>query len=436
MRNLKKSKYGIQILFGIMVLMNFFVIPSEAKAKAVYGITGEEFFAMLQPAIQQLEEETKDEETYGNLESYMIKIEPKKRLNRAEAICIVNQIDQHYSGNFKDNDLYRNIAINNRIGDISQFPMEIQANLLEAYGKGIIVGKSKGMYTGKRELDLEAPVTRKAANLLIERLVDPTKRRNISFDGQVIRTTNLPKNYKSYPYVLEGYPNEFYEMDFRYNRTMHSTKPKKGYDYIPPIDMANSKYMDQQKFEKLKKEYEVATKNLALKLNYDYRTSKKKWREDLASTYCYLGGKEAYKAKIKQIREYQKQAEKNQLILKVEVIATDPGTLYYAVVGDYHVRCYVKFKVVHAKNVPTMESDKQNEIIFSQRTSIKNLAKGNVVQGYFDISLYPYTNQAINDEKVGVLWDVISDDKYRIKNWKPEDYYGEEAKSGYFVDSI
>lgn len=30
--------------------------------------------------------------------------------------------------------------------------------------------------------------------------------------GRKIRTTNLPKNYKDYPYILEDIPNEMYEM--------------------------------------------------------------------------------------------------------------------------------------------------------------------------------------------------------------------------------
>lgn len=46
----------------------------------------------------------------------------------------------------------------------------------------------------------------------------------MSEDGQKIRTRNLPQNAEDFPYILEAYPNEFYEVMFdfmNYNASSH-----------------------------------------------------------------------------------------------------------------------------------------------------------------------------------------------------------------------
>ena len=266
------------------------------------------------------------------------------------------------------------------------------------------------------------------------RLLEQKKRREISFDGQVIRTTNLPKNYKSFPYVLEGYPNSFYEMAFIYQRTMHSKKPVIGDQYIPPVNMSDPKYMDQYKFNLLKKGYSIVERNLWLKLNYDYRTCKKKWREELAKTYCHPSGKEGYQSGLSSIKEYQKKAQKNHVILKADVVTADPGTLHYSRVGGYYVRCYVKFKVISADFIPTVKSQKQNEIVFGDDVTISGLKKNKSIAFCFDYCINTCRDVFSDKEIVGIWWDMIGDEMYRVKQWKPEDSFGDKASTGYFVD--
>lgn len=44
--------------------------------------------------------------------------------------------------------------------------------------------------------------------------------------GLVIRTTNLPKNASDFPYILEGIPNEMYEMPFIWTNSKNFQTPK------------------------------------------------------------------------------------------------------------------------------------------------------------------------------------------------------------------
>lgn len=423
----------IRNIIGISVLIVTLMMPNTIFGKENFALTGEQFLELLKPVIAKFEKETGGREG-DSLENYLLPLNPKKKVSRAEAICMINQIDWYYRGDFQEEDKYTNIARYQRLGDLSNYSFEMQRNLMEAYGKGIVVGTSKGLYTGQRELELKKRITKTAFKKMKARLLEPKKRREISFDGQVIRTTNLPKNYKSFPYVLEGYPNSFYEMAFIYQRTMHSKKPVIGDQYIPPVNMSDPKYMDQYKFNLLKKGYSIVERNLWLKLNYDYRTCKKKWREELAKTYCHPSGKEGYQSGLSSIKEYQKKAQKNHVILKADVVTADPGTLHYSRVGGYYVRCYVKFKVISADFIPTVKSQQQNEIVFGDDVMISGLKKNGSIAFCFDYCIDTCRDVFSDKEIVGIWWDMIGDEMYRVKEWKPEDSFGDKADTGYFVD--
>ncbi|MBS4930079.1 MAG: hypothetical protein KH020_01855 [Clostridiales bacterium] len=423
----------IRNIIGISVLIVTLMMPNTIFGKENFALTGEQFLELLKPVIAKFEKETGGREG-DSLENYLLPLNPKKKVSRAEAICMINQIDWYYRGDFQEEDKYTNIARYQRLGDLSNYSFEMQRNLMEAYGKGIVVGTSKGLYTAQRELELKKRITKTAFKKMKARLLEPKKRREISFDGQVIRTTNLPKNYKSFPYVLEGYPNSFYEMAFIYQRTMHSKKPVIGDQYIPPVNMSDPKYMDQYKFNLLKKGYSIVERNLWLKLNYDYRTCKKKWREELAKTYCHPSGKEGYQSGLSSIKEYQKKAQKNHVILKADVVTADPGTLHYSRVGGYYVRCYVKFKVISADFIPTVKSQKQNEIVFGDDVTISGLKKNKSIAFCFDYCINTCRDVFSDKEIVGIWWDMIGDEMYRVKQWKPEDSFGDKASTGYFVD--
>lgn len=53
---------------------------------------------------------------------------------------------------------------------------------------------------------------------MMNRLKNKGKRFKLSYDGQVLRIINLPKNYKDYPYILASFPNSYYEKKMWYTK--------------------------------------------------------------------------------------------------------------------------------------------------------------------------------------------------------------------------
>ena len=151
----------IRNIIGIIVLIVTLIMPNTVFGKEDLALTGEQFLELLKPVIAKLEKEMGGKEEYP-LENYLLSLNPKKKVSRAEAICMINQIDWYYRGDFEEEDKYTNIARYQRLGDLSKYSFEMQRNLMEAYGKGIVVGTSKGIYTGQRELELKNGMTKAA----------------------------------------------------------------------------------------------------------------------------------------------------------------------------------------------------------------------------------------------------------------------------------
>ncbi|MFQ9152031.1 MAG: hypothetical protein ACLR6B_11580 [Blautia sp.] len=72
------------------------------------------------------------------------------------------------------------------------------------------MGDSLGTFSTSRRLMPAMPISLENAKLALKRLKDPTLRKIISADGQVTRNTDLPESYKEYKYVLESFPNSYY----------------------------------------------------------------------------------------------------------------------------------------------------------------------------------------------------------------------------------
>ena len=84
------------------------------------------------------------------------------------------------------------------------------------YAKGIIKGYSNGKYIQNRKFNGSGYLTTTGAKNIIKLVTNTKSRAKISPDGQLIRNTNLPKNADSYEYILECFPNKFYEKKFEF----------------------------------------------------------------------------------------------------------------------------------------------------------------------------------------------------------------------------
>ena len=102
-----------------------------------------------------------------------------------------------------------------------------------------MVGKSNGTYSQSRKFEPKSYLTVSEANTMTDRIKSKSKRIKLSYDGQVIRTTNLPKNYKSFSYILASFPNSFYEHKFMYQLISKDELKNLtiGEDYASPVKL-------------------------------------------------------------------------------------------------------------------------------------------------------------------------------------------------------
>ena len=123
---------------------------------------------------------------------------------------------------------------------------------------------------------------------MINRLKNKGKRFKLSYDGQVLRIINLPKNYKDYPYILASFPNSYYEKE------TSATKQKRKGSKTPA---QTSKILSDEDKDMICAKIK---KNVELRLNVDYRkTFTSKWKSDLMNTYIDPNKQKSVNAYIK-----------------------------------------------------------------------------------------------------------------------------------------
>lgn len=254
---------------------------------------------------------------------------------------------------------------------------------------GIMPGTSNGIFSTNRAFYPKETVSKVNSKIYIKRLFQKETRKKLSPDGQLLRTLNLPKNYKKFDYILASYPNSYYEATFDYERYIDK-KMVKGRDYDDPVDIKKSKltlfndetypmteimdlYLDQW--------VDTVKRNMEARFNFDYRTSPKtpEWVNNLRKTYYLFG--DDYDLRItRDIQKYVKRAVKNKVIVKGSV-DIDRSSLYESV-GTFYLRTHVKFKIVSAKSLSN-----QTDVFYADSSNIENLQKGKWLDRYFDIAV-------------------------------------------------
>ncbi|HHU71663.1 MAG TPA: hypothetical protein GXZ21_06455, partial [Clostridiales bacterium] len=198
-------------------------------------------------------------------------------LTRADVAVLLNRADEYLYGDTLDQDLVT-LALEKRISDINSIDKDKRVDVVKCYLKGFIKGYSNGDYSTDREFRGDKKISRKGALDTIKMLKDKSLRAKISPDGQLIRTTNLPKNADLFPYILASYPNKYYEWELKYQTIARLNKDKKLtnlVDFAPPKDVGNIR--DYEDFSLIKNEHinewvDKAKKHLELVFNVDYRT--------------------------------------------------------------------------------------------------------------------------------------------------------------------
>lgn len=305
-----------------------------------------------------------------------------KNLTRGDMLILLSRADDYLYNTEIDDELVKKV-IEKRISDIDKVKEAKRVDIAKGYIKGFLKGYSNGKYITNRNLKLTSYVTKAGALSCIKMLKDKSLRAKTSPDGQLIRTTNLPKNANNYEYILESFPNKFYERKFEF---MFSNEYKAGYrnpkEQIYPVDMRNSTFRtwnDSWSFSIEMNQYlyewqEKAETYLNYLFNVDYRTVDEEWINGLAS--CYEKSNINQAESIKDY--YIKHLKANKVIVESSIISVEPSTLYYD--GDYCMRAYVRYRIT-ADDINV----KHNRLLRCQYPVLNNLKSGVWREGIFDI---------------------------------------------------
>jgi len=307
------------------------------------------------------------------------------------AAYLLNEADSAVNGgeNSYNYDLYGYVKYFNRISDIKKADDKYKESLYKCFTKGIMVGKSDGTYSSTRKFLPKTKITKDEAKKMMNRLKNKGKRFKLSYDGQVLRIINLPKNYKDYPYILASFPNSYYEK--KMNISKQRTKEDKTPAQTAKILSDEDKDMICAKIKK----------NVELRLNINYKkTFTSKWKSDLMGTYFDNN-------KQKSVNAYIKAAKGRKIVMTSGDVIVDPSSLWLCRNGVVYGRVYVKFRVKNG-NIPSAKSELQNEVIYGNYTAVKNLSSKKTITYANEIGCdISYTGKKITSCGVSVYFDGI-----------------------------
>ncbi|ABX41231.1 S-layer homology domain-containing protein [Lachnoclostridium phytofermentans] len=330
------------------------------------------------------------------------------------AVILVNAHESLY-GNTLSEDLIQTI-FEKRITDINKIPEYRQIPFAKAYAYGYIKGSSDGSYTTSSTFNPTQKISKATALSFISMLKVENMRSRITEDGQLIRTTNLPKFAEFYSYILASYPNAFYDWEFGFMKNYHTRyqdgKPyeeylyetgeyKDGINFAYPATVKNYK-KDQLMYTLLdgtKTNYEgmindawlTWEKNIEEYLwnvfNVDYRTieKNKQWYNAVTMTSIYYKSNKTYLDNY--INEYISLAKKNKTIIECDKIAFDKSGIYKNSNGTY-IRVYVHYKIKSSINNKQVLLSPL-AFTFERYPNFLNVKLYEWRNGYFDLVLLP-----------------------------------------------
>lgn len=320
----------------------------------------------------------------------ILKEEDKKhlsaKLTRERAAILLNRADVKINGSSYDKKQFKYVLNYKRISDLMKMKKSSRASVIKVYCKGIMTGNSNGYYVQSRKFNGAKKVSLKEAQTYISRLCKKSSRKAVSPDGQLIRTSNLPANAGSYPYILTTYPNSFYEKTFEYQKTKFYKKPVALEDFASPIQMKQMKFYNGKTMESAMDKYlmnwckKVET-NMKLRFNVDYRTINNTWVKKLRKTYYVFDDASANKERTNDIKAYVKSMKKNKVVVKASRVTVEPSCLYFCNIK--YIRVYVKFKVI--------SGDVNSKVLlYSDELDASSMKKGKWIEKCFDIGIGSY----------------------------------------------
>lgn len=271
-----------------------------------------------------------------------------------------------------------NLVMKSRISDLKKVTKKTSKKYVTmAYMDGFIKGKSTGAYEDTRKISPTSKLTKTTAKSMIAMLTDKSKRYQFSDTWQMLRvsTKKLPKNADLYEYILDSYPNAYYEtgwhnMDYAefFSMRADGKTPYAGggtfeqrktcsYDHIffpsemdevfstPASEFSlgdrpgfNSEYRN---YESLVATCEAVKDFYMLALNVDYRTIKKDkdWYDKML---VYV--KQGHRSE-KDLDAYIEHCIKNKIVIECDKVVCDPSLAYWSG-ASFRLKVYAHMKVV------------------------------------------------------------------------------------------
>lgn len=245
----------------------------------------------------------------------------------------------------------------------------------KAYVSGFVRGSYKEKYDSSRYFSPSAKAKRKELKKMIEMLTRSDKRNRLSADFQILKDKNLPRNASLYGYVIDSYPNSYYETGFSClgnmlngasfleasSQTLSERMKKPNFIFVFPreIQEFNSliypgeafkfegrQFMEENRNNKLVKELTEASVEFyqyAFNVNYKTIASDTKWKETMSK---YLGEKG--------VEEYITACQKNKTIIECDRVAADASSVYWYD-GQYNCKVYAHIRIL--SDIPLENGD-------------------------------------------------------------------------------
>lgn len=278
---------------------------------------------------------------------YLASPDEKVTVEKLSSICVAVMKRLGENEEIAERDIIKKLG---RINDLEKADIIHTENLINTLEKGIIIGKSLGKYSQKRNIEPKRRVSLNEVKKVMDRVYNTDKRYPMSPDGQLIRKTNLPVNASEYKYILAAYPNSFYETRFSYEmiastyQTLHThyDPPKFTYERVKNGYISyNNIYEEADKIRRFQDH----------RFNVDYRTIDKNWGEKLVSFYRVPRDDESFLKGIKnEIKKYIKFVKDNKVIIEAKPSSAEASAAYYDFYNLYFHE-HMKFRIVSCKNL-------------------------------------------------------------------------------------
>lgn len=224
---------------------------------------------------------------------------------------------------------------------------KIQDDMYDAVRHGFIGGSGDG------KLNPIEKTTRAQAAVVIDRVlrvrqgeklpVDTKALKNAEKDktakkdpwGRAIRTTNLPKNHKDFPYILKEWPNEMYNLNHDFNSSFYKVTP------VEYLDLRTFDNIPLYNTDHLLSWVDQAETYMNHVLNVDYRKLDDSWMEPIKETVNKNKLDYLDRQLNSTIGDYMTAAKKSKIKVTSGTVKAEPSIVFSD--GYSYMRVYFTF---------------------------------------------------------------------------------------------